>query len=156
MRAYVEKRGINHIVTEVIGIKGVAVIPHRRHTRAPEACCRFTIPGYTRIVTVHNGNNFLLGERRAWTTHICHRARLETCEQHVEDNVFVYIVRSDDLVHRVNVVKSTMSTPGMEYPIFGLWQIVAFHRPGVRNEMFLPRLLLPLQEIRPIEKRWLH
>ncbi len=156
MRTQDTVKGVNHIVTEAIGIKGVAIIPQRRHTRAPETCCRFTMPGYTQIITAHNGDNVLLGDRRAWTTHICHQSRLETCEQHVEDNVFVYIVRGDDLVHRVNVVQTTFCTPGMDCPIFGLWQIVAFHRPGVRGEMYLPRLLLSLQEIRPIEKRWLH
>lgn len=148
--------GVDGIVVEAIGLRGITAIPYKRHTRAPESCCKTTQPGYTQIVATHNGSNFLLGDRRAWTTHVCHQSRLETCEQFVEENVFVYIIRSDDLVHRVSLVQSALSTPGMDTPVFGLWQIVAFHRPGIPGEMFLPRLLLPLNHSPPLKLRLLH
>jgi hypothetical protein len=148
--------GVDGIIVEAIGLRGINAIPYRRHTRAPERCCKTTQPGYTQIVATHNGSNFLLGDRRAWTTHVCHQSRLETCEQHVEDNVFVYIIRSDDLIHRVSLVQSALSTPGMDAPVFGLWQIVAFHRPGIRGEMSLPRLLLPLEHNLPPKPRFLN
>lgn len=151
-----ENVGVDGIAVEAIGLRGIAVIPYRRHTRAPERCCKATQSGYTQIIATHNGSNFLLGDRRAWTTHVCHQSRLETCEQYVEENVFVYIIRSDDLVHRVSLVQSALCTPGMDTPVFGLWQIVAFHRPGIRGEMFLPRLLLPLENNLPLKPRFLH
>lgn len=147
---------VDSIAVEAIGLRGITATPYKRYSRAPEICCKTTQPGYTQIVTTHNGSNFLLGDRRAWTTYVCHQSRLDTCEQFVEDNVFIYIIRSDDLVHRVSLVQSALSTPGMDIPVFGLWQIIAFHRPGVRGEMLLPRLLLPLQEISSVQKRWLH
>jgi hypothetical protein len=148
--------GVDGIAVEAIGLRGIAAIPYRRHTRAPERCCKATQPGYTQIVATHDGSNFLLGDRRAWTTHVCHQSRLETCEQFVEENVFVYIIRHDDLIHRVSLVQSALSTPAMDTPVFGLWQIVAFHRPGIRGEMFLPRLLLPLENNLPPKPRFLN
>jgi hypothetical protein len=151
-----ENVGVDGIVVEAIGLRGIAATPYKRHTRAPERCCKSTQPGYTQIVATHNGSNFLLGERRAWTTHVCHQSRLETCEQFVEGNVFVYIIRSDDLIHRISLVQSALSTTGMEVPVFGLWQIVAFHRPGIRGEMFLPRLLQRLDYDQPKTPRLLH
>jgi hypothetical protein len=151
-----EKVGVDGIVVEAIGLRGISAIPYRRHTRAPERCCKATQPGYTQIIATHNGSNFLLGNRKAWTTHVCHQSRLEKYEQFVEENVFVYIIRSDDLIHRVSLVQSAMSTTGMDTPVFGLWQIVAFHRPGIRGEMFLPRLLLPLDNSLPLKPRFLN
>ena len=60
-----EKPGLDSIVIEAIGVRGVSATPYRRKTRAPERCCRGTSPGYTQIVTTHNGSNLLLGDRRA-------------------------------------------------------------------------------------------
>lgn len=147
---------LQDVVVHSAGLKGIHPFYKKQTTRAPEACCRQTMVGYTQIIISHDGTNPLFGERNAWVTHIAHKPRLEVCEHHIEGVAHVYLIRPDDLVTSLTLAQSEMCADGMEHPALGLWQIIAFHRPGTRGEMCLPRLLIPFDQIAPRAHLRLH
>lgn len=132
------------ISVEADKVKGVRVLPRRLNGRAPEKCCRGTIPGYTQIVTAHDGTNHLVGERHGWVTHIAHQPRLTQPQHHEEDNVHIYLLSPRDVVVRVTIELCEMQIRGMDYPQQGIWQLVGFHRPGTSGLTVIPRLLVSI------------
>jgi hypothetical protein len=148
MRVVMEKRLTvrstpEAVIINMLGIRGVSTFhKHQPITRAPEKCCRRTVVGYTQCLISHDGSNPLLG-RQAWVAHIAHKPSLTVCERHIEDHVYVYLIRPDDLITSITLAQSALQTEDMQNAIPGLWQIIAFHRPGVRGELYLPRLLVP-------------
>jgi len=144
-----DRSGPDAITVHQYGIRGVHVF-HKRQiaSRAPEPCCKGTIVGYTQCITMHDGNNPLLGERQAWVTHVAHKPKLTINEQHVVGNVHVYLIRPDDLITSITVAQSELCLEDTDRPTAGLWQIIAFHRPGIRGELYLPRLLVPFVPMR--------
>lgn len=135
----------HQINVHCIGLKGVSAQSLNRENRAPEKCCRGTIPGYTQVIVGHDGNNPLLGERRGWVTHIARQSGMEVCEQFQEENVVVYVVGSEDRITDITLAICTLTTQGLEQPTYGLWQVISLRRPGRSEELYLPRLLIPLE-----------
>lgn len=141
-----------HLVVDSIKtetpVLGVQIILDQDRGRIDHPRFSGSVPGYKTITITHDGSNQVLrhAPKHVWVTKIAYFSTLESYRQHIIDDTYVFTLRTDDTIMRVDAVFSTLRQSPTNELSTGLWQIITFKRPGVSGLQLLPRLLVPIQK----------